>query len=86
MWNVPGDHQAALRREVRSAVRKRTGFGTQTVVRGTIVVFVCEPVHDSHAEERNREYAKVMDRMFTDSPGPSLPTPWRLYWDNWATS
>jgi hypothetical protein len=38
MWNVPGDQQAALRKQVRS----RTGHPTQTLARGSLLVFVCE--------------------------------------------
>src|SRR2546426_593508 len=39
---VPGDQQAALRKEVRAAVRKRTGHGMETYAHESMVVFVCQ--------------------------------------------
>jgi hypothetical protein len=44
MRNVPGDQHAALRKQVRSAVRQRTGHGLQTLVHESMVVFICEPI------------------------------------------
>lgn len=43
MWNVPGDQQAAPRKQVRSAVKKRTSHGTQTLACGSLLVFVGRP-------------------------------------------
>jgi hypothetical protein len=44
MRNVPGDQHAALRKQVRSAVRQRTGRGFQTLVHESMVIFICEPI------------------------------------------
>lgn len=82
---VPGDHHAALRKQVRAAVRKRTGYGIQTLVHESMIVFVCEPIHEQHADEQSRMAAEVMDSFLTGKPTPALPTPWRLSWDAWAT-
>ena len=81
MWNVPGDQQAALRKQVRSAVKKRTGHGTQTLARGSLLVFVCEPIHQQHAAERERRIAQSFGSVLTGQPAQPLPTPWRLSWD-----
>jgi hypothetical protein len=84
MWNVPGDQQAVLRKKARAALRQRTGYGIQTLVHGTMVVFVCEPISEQHRAERAHEAAEVMNSVLTGEPAPSLPTPWRLSWDTWA--
>jgi len=81
MRGVPGDQQAALRRQVRSAVKKRTGHPTQTLARGSLLVFVCEPIHQQHATERERRIAQSFGSVLTGQPAQPLPTPWRLSWD-----
>jgi hypothetical protein len=81
---VPRDHQAALRKHVRSAVKKWTGYGTQTLVHESTVLFVCEPIHQQHAEEHARAAAEAMDSFFTGKSATPLQAPWRLYWDTWA--
>ena len=84
MWNVPGDQQAALRKQVRSAVKQRTGHPTQTLARGSLLVFVCEPIHQQHAAEREHAIAQATGSAATGQPPQSLPTPWRMSWDAWA--
>ena len=59
MRDVPGDQQAALREQVRSAVKQRTGHPTQTLASGSLLVFVCEPIHQQHAAGRERWIAKA---------------------------
>ena len=81
MWNVPGDQQAALRKQVRSAVKKRTGHPTQTLARGSLLVFVCEPIHQQHAAVREHAIAEATSSVLTGQPARPLPTPWRLSWD-----
>jgi hypothetical protein len=85
---VPGDHQAALRREVRTAVRKRTGHGMETYAHESMVVFVCRPIYDQHAEEYARMAAAAMDRFFAEpldgEPVAPLTSPIRLSWDAWS--
>jgi hypothetical protein len=86
---VPGDHQAALRREVRTAVRKRTGHGMETYAHESMVVFVCRPIYDQHAEEHARMAAEAMNRvaakLLRGEPVAPMPSPMRLSWDAWAT-
>jgi hypothetical protein len=84
MWHVPGDQQAALRKQVRSAVRQRTGHGIQTLVHESMVVFICKPIHQQHADEQARAAAQAMNSILAGEPATSLPTPWRLSWDTWA--
>ena len=81
MWNVPGDQQAALRKQVRSAVKKRTGHPVQTLARGSLLVFVCEPIHQQHAAVREHAIAEATSSVLTGRPAQPLPTPWRLSWD-----
>ncbi len=81
MRGVPGDQQAALRRQVRSAVKKRTGHPTQTLARGSLLVFVCEPIHQQHSAERERRIAQAFGSVLPGQPAQPLPTPWRLSWD-----
>jgi hypothetical protein len=81
MWNVPGDQQAALRKQVRSAVKKRTGHGTQTLARGSLLVFVCESIHQQHVAEREHAIAEATSNVLTGQAAQPLPTPWRLSWD-----
>ncbi len=79
--DVPGDQQAALRKRVRSAVRKCTGHPVQTLARGSMLVFVCEPIHQQHAAERERRIARSFGGALTGQPAQPMPTPWRLSWD-----
>jgi hypothetical protein len=81
MWNVPGDQQAALRKQVRSAVKKRTGRPIRTLARGSLLVFVCTPIHQQHAGERERAIAEATGGVLAGQPAQPLPTPWRLSWD-----
>ena len=73
MWNVSGDQQAALRNQVRSAVKKRTGHPTQTLVRGSLLVFVCEPIHQHHAAERERAITQATGSVLTGQPAHPCP-------------
>ncbi len=86
MRNVPGDQQAALRKQVRSAVRQRTGYTLQTLVHESMVVFICEPISQQHPAEHARAAAEAMNSFLTGEPATPMPTPWRLSWDTWATS
>jgi hypothetical protein len=86
MRNVPGDQHAALRKQVRSAVRQRTGHGLQTLVHENMVVFICEPISQQHAAEHVRAAAEAMNSFLTQEPATPMPTPWRLSWYTWATS
>ena len=86
MRNVPGDQQAALRKQVRSAVRQQTGHGLQTLVHESMVIFICEPISQQHAAERDRAAAEAMSRLLTGEQSVPMPTPWRLSWDTWAAS
>ncbi len=81
---VPGDHHAALRAQVRSAVRKRTGYGLRSYVHESMVIFVCDPIYQQHADEDSRAAAEAMDAFLTGKPASYLPTPWRLHWHTWA--
>jgi hypothetical protein len=85
---VPGDQQAALRREVRAAVRKRTGHGMQTYAHENMVVFVCQPVYDQHAGEHARMAAEAIDRaaatLLGGEPVTPMLSPMRLFWEAWA--
>ena len=80
---VPGDHQAALRKEVRAEVKKRTGYGLTTHAYESMVIFVCDPIFDLHADEHMRRGAEAVDAFFTGRPVPHQP-PTRLSWRTWA--
>jgi hypothetical protein len=84
MWDVPGDQQTALRNAVRTAVRKRTGHGMETLAQGTMVVFACEPIAEVGRMERAREAAEAVSNLIKGEAAATLPTPWRLSWDTWA--
>jgi hypothetical protein len=80
MRDVLGDQQAALRKQVRSAVKKCTGHPVQTLAHGSLLVFVCEPIHQQHAAERERRIAQSFGSALTGQPAQTMPTPWRLSW------
>lgn len=73
MRHVPGDQQAALRRQVRSAARQRTGHGLQTLVHQSMVVFICEPISQQHATEHERAAAEAMGSFLTGEPATPRP-------------
>jgi hypothetical protein len=81
--DVPGDQQAALRREVRAEVKKRAGHGLRTYAHESMVIFVCDPIYDLHADEYMRGGAAAMDAVLTGKPVPPQP-PTRLSWGTWA--
>jgi hypothetical protein len=80
---VPGDHQAALRKEVRAEIKKRTGYGLKTYTHEILVVFVCDPIYDMHADEHLRRGADAMDAFFTGKP-VARQSPTRLWWRTWV--
>ena len=86
---VPGDHQAALRKEVRVAVRKRTGHGMETYAYETMVIFLCQPIYDQHKLEHARFAAEAMDKvaskLLKGEPVEPMQSPTRLSWAAWAT-
>ena len=86
MRNVPGDQQSALRKQVRSALRQRTGHRLQTLVHESMIVFICEPISQQHAAEHACAAAEAMNGFLTGEPATPMPTPWRLSWDTWAAS
>jgi hypothetical protein len=65
-------------------VKKRTGYSSQTLVHESMIIFVCEPIHQQHAEEPARAAAEAMDSFFNGESAAPLQTPWRLYWDTWV--
>ncbi len=81
--DVPGDQQAALRREVRAEVKKRAGYGLTTHAHESMVIFVCDPIYDLHADEHMRRGAAAVDAVLTGKPIPPQP-PTRLSWSTWA--
>ena len=80
---VPGDQQAALRKEVRAEVKRRTGYGLTTHAHESMVIFVCDPIYDLHADEHMRRGAEAVDAFFSGKPVPHQP-PTRLSWRTWA--
>ena len=85
MLGVPGDQQAALRREVRTEIKQRTGFGLTTHAHESMVIFVCDPIYQRHAEEHSRRTAETMNAISDGDPLPE-PPPTRLSWGAWAAS
>jgi hypothetical protein len=86
---VPGDHQAALRKEVRASVRKRTGHGMETYAHETMVIFACQPIYDQHELEHARFAAEAMDKvaskLLKGEPVEAMQSPTRLFWATWAS-
>jgi hypothetical protein len=82
--SVPGDQQAALRKQVRAEVRRRTGHGSRTYVHESMVVFVCEPIHDQHKDEMEELARKAVSDFLTGKPSSPVRRPWHLSWDTWA--
>ncbi|MGD0702994.1 MAG: hypothetical protein ABSA02_24305 [Trebonia sp.] len=80
---VPGDQQAALRREVRAEVKKRTGYRLKTYAHESMVFFVCDPIYDLHADEHMHRGAEAMDAFLSGKP-VSRQSPTRLSWRTWA--
>ena len=86
---VPGDQQAALRAQVRAAVRKRSGHGTKTHVYKSMVIFVCDEIYDQHADQHDRDVGEAMDRVMEAAAtgGEIVPIrsrEWRTSWDAWS--
>jgi hypothetical protein len=80
---VPGDQQAALRKEVRAEIKKRTGHGLTTHAHESMVIFVCDPIYDLHADEHTRRGAEAVD-AFLSGKEVSHQSPTRLWWRTWA--
>lgn len=80
---VPGDHQAALRKEVRAEIKKRTGHGLKTYAHESMVIFVCDPIYDMHADEHLRRGAEAMDAFLTGKP-VDRQSPTRIWWRTWV--
>jgi hypothetical protein len=81
--DVPGDQQAALRREVRAEIKHRMGYGVTTYAHESMVIFVCDPIYDLHADEHRHRSAEAVDAFLSGNPGSKQP-PTRLWWRTWA--
>ncbi|HUZ53029.1 MAG TPA: hypothetical protein VMU94_10940 [Streptosporangiaceae bacterium] len=85
---VPGDQQTALRRDVRAAVKKRTGHGVRTYSHESLLIFACQPIYDEHADEHARFAAEAASRSVTEllggDPAAPMRSPVRLSWDAWS--
>ena len=91
MRGVPGDQHSALRTQVRTLLRKRTGHGSRTYVVGSMVVFCCDALFEVHKEEHESQAREAMERVWTAASTGDMPTPiarpvWRLEWDAWDVS
>lgn len=84
IFGVPGDQQSALRKEVRAEVKKRMGYRLTTYAHESMVIFVCDPIYDLHADEHLRRGAEALNAIFSDKPAPQDP-PTRLSWATWAS-
>lgn len=82
--DVPGDHHAALRKRVRSALRQRTGHGCRTYVHESMIIFVCEAIHDRHAAQREAQAREALGSFLNGEPPGPLARPWHLSWGTWA--
>jgi hypothetical protein len=85
MQGVPGDQQAALRREVRTEVKQRTGYRLTTHAHESMVIFICDPIYQLRADQHSRRMAETMNAIFNGQPVPQPPAT-RLSWGTWASS
>lgn len=81
--DVPGDQQAALRKAVRAEVKQRVGYGLKTYAHESMVIFVCDPIYDLHADEHMRRGTETVDAFLSGNP-VSRQSPTRLWWRTWA--
>jgi hypothetical protein len=81
--SVPGDQQAALRKEARAEVKKRTGYGLKTYAHESMVIFVCDPIYELHADEHLRRGVEAMDALSSGKP-VLRQSPTRLSWSAWS--
>jgi hypothetical protein len=68
---------------VRTEVKKRTGYGLKTYAHESMVIFVCDPIYDLHADDHMRRAAEVVD-AFLSGKLLSQQSPTRLQWHTWA--
>jgi hypothetical protein len=66
--DVPGDQQVALRKAVRAGVKQRVGYGLKTYAHESMVIFVCDPIYDRHADEHMRRGTEAVDAFLTGKP------------------
>lgn len=86
---VPGDQQAALRTQVRSVVRQRSGHGTKTHVHQSLIIFICDEIYEQHAREHARYADEAIDRALEAATNGGDVVPigqpeWRTSWDAWS--
>ncbi|HSZ39153.1 MAG TPA: hypothetical protein VK817_04280 [Trebonia sp.] len=81
---VPGDHQSALRGQVRTAVRRRTGYGCRTYAHESMVIFVCEPIHAQREAESAGLASEGIGELLDGVPAGRVRRPWQLSWETWA--
>lgn len=66
--DVPGGQQAALRKAVRAEVKQRVGYGLKTCTHESMVIFVCDPIYDLHADEHMHRGTEAVDAFLTGKP------------------
>jgi hypothetical protein len=82
--SVPGDQQAALRKEVRAEVRRRTGHGCRTYAHESMIIFHSDPIYDQHRDEMEKLALEAMSDFLSGASSPPVRRPWQLSWDTWA--
>ena len=77
MWNVRATSRP--RSATRSGQRSRTYRPSHPYPRPrSLLVFVCEPIHQHHAAERERAIIQATGSVLTGQPAQPLPVPRRL--------
>jgi hypothetical protein len=68
---------------VRAEVKKRMGSGLKTYAHESMVIFICDPIYDLHADDHMRRGAEAVDAFISGKP-VSQQSPTRLRWHTWA--
>lgn len=80
---VPGDQQEALRREVRTLIRLRTGHSVRTYCSRGIVYIECHAIYEQHAGQVGREASEAVGRVLSGEPVMPQERDWAISWAAW---
>jgi hypothetical protein len=84
--HVPGDQQDALRKAIRTAIRKRVDHSVRTHSINGVIYVECQAMYDRHARQNDHGAAGAIDAVLKGEPPPHRERDWIISWETWGVA
>ncbi|MEV0610813.1 hypothetical protein AB0I61_31080 [Polymorphospora rubra] len=84
--HVPGDQQDALRKAIRTAIRRRVDHSVRTHSINGVIYVECQAMYDRHAHQNDHEAADAIDAVLKGEPPPHCERDWIISWETWGVA